>query len=350
MKKRNLTLFTAFAAAAAFAPTAQAAIIATSELNGWVRTESGTPVNWDVTADVTGRSAGTLDIDGGSTMTMYNTGVSIGGSNPGTMTVTGSGSHYDGSLGGALSIGNNAAALGTLNVEDGGWVETYQTQMGQSGNSVVTVTGAGSKLTASNRLQVGRTGTPSVTLTVADGGLVQTALLQFGEGGESTVGNVHMAVGGILAVFGDKTANPFVNGGLFTFSGTPTSEIQYDAGAGFVNMNGAAVENTDYTIEYVTTSTFINGQDVNGYTVLTLIGGTPPAASTAAITSITWGSPNASITMTGVDSTDYTCESSIDLVDWALDASAPNPINTTSSSATFDVAAGAVKKFYRIAE
>ena len=122
--------------------------------------------------------------------------------------------------------------------------------MGQNGSSVATVTGAGSKLTASNRLQVGRVGTPSVTLTVADGGLVQTALLQFGEGGESTVGNVHMAGGGILAVLGNKTANPFVNGGLFTFSGTPTSEIQYDAGAGFVNMNGAAILDTDYTLTY----------------------------------------------------------------------------------------------------
>ena len=272
MKKRNITLFTAIAAAAALAPSAQAAITATSELNGWARTESGTPVNWDVTADVGARTAGTLDIDGGSTMTMYNTGVQIGGSSAGTMTVTGSGSHYDGTLGNkSITFGNNAAALGTLNVEDGGWVETYQMAMGQNGSSVATVTGAGSKLTASNRLQVGRVGTPSVTLTVADGGLVQTALLQFGEGGESTVGNVHMAGGGILAVLGNKTANPFVNGGLFTFSGTPTSEIQYDAGAGFVNMNGAILD-TDYTLTYALTGgPTVNGQDLSGYTVLTII-------------------------------------------------------------------------------
>jgi hypothetical protein len=75
--------------------------------------------------------------------------------------------------------------------------------------------------------------------------------------------------------------------------------------------------------------------------------------STAAITSITWGSPNASITMTGVDGTDYTCESSTDLITWVTDAVAPNPIDTSTGTlgeATFDVAAGAVKKFYRIAE
>jgi len=273
MKKRNITLFTAIAAAAALAPTAQAAITATSDLNGWTRTESGTPVNWDVTNGVVGRSAGTLDIDGGSTMTMYNTGVQIGDANAGTMTVTGSGSHYDGTLGNnSITFGNNAAGLGTLNVEDGGWVETYQMAMGQNGSSVATVTGAGSKLTASNRLQVGRVGSPSVTLTVADGGLVQTALLQFGEGGESTVGNVHMAAGGILAVLGDKTANPFVSGGLFTFSGTPTSEIQYDDGSGFVNMNGAAILDTDYTLTYALTGgPTVNGQDLSGYTVLTII-------------------------------------------------------------------------------
>jgi len=251
------------------------AINATGELNGWTRTESGTPVNWDVTADVVGRSAGTLDIDGGSTMTMYDTHVQIAGGSAGTMKVTGSGSHYDGTLGNkSITFGNNAAALGTLNVEDGGWVETYQMAMGAWGNSVVTVTGAGSKLTASNRLQVGRVGTPSVTLTVAVNGLVQTVLLQFGEGGESTVGNVHMAAGGILAVFGDKTATPFVDGGMFTFAGTPTSEIQYHNGATWVNMTGAT-EGTDYTLDYKTSPYIVNGQDLDGYTVLTMP--TPPA-------------------------------------------------------------------------
>ncbi len=42
-----------------------------------------------------------------------------------------------------------------------------------------------------------------------------------------------------------------------------------------------------------------------------------------------------------------------DLITWVTDAVAPNPIDTstgTPGEATFDVAAGAVKKFYRIAE
>jgi hypothetical protein len=84
-------------------------------------------------------------------------------------------------------------------------------------------------------------------------------------------------------------------------------------------------------------------------------GGPPPAASTAAITSITWGSPNATITMTGDDLVlTYTCESSIDLINWAPEPTTPSsPIDTstgTSGEASFTVAAGVVKKFYRIAE
>ncbi len=260
--KKLITLFAIAGMVLALAPAAQANIVATSELDGWLRTESGTPVNWDVTDRVVGRSAGTLDIDGGSVLDTNTQDVFMGsyGTATGTITVTGSGSKYVSTN--MLRVGR-PGATGTLNIENGGWADLATMNMNEGGAANVTVTGAGSKLTASNRLQVGRVGTPSVTLTVADGGLVQTALLQFGEGGEFTVGNVHMAVGGILAVSGNKTANPFVNGGLFTFSGTPTSEIQYDPGTGFENMTGATA-GTDYTLALGT-------GDLDGYTVLTMV-------------------------------------------------------------------------------
>ena len=63
-----------------------------------------------------------------------------------------------------------------------------------------------------------------------------------------------MGAGGILAVLGDKTALSqaalFASGGLFTkHNAANVGEIQYDAGAGFVNMTGAT-ENTDYTLTY----------------------------------------------------------------------------------------------------
>jgi hypothetical protein len=75
------------------------------------------------------------------------------------------------------------------------------------------------------------------------------------------------------------------------------------------------------------------------------------STSTAAITSITWGSPNATIDMTGVNGTTYTCDSSTDLVTWDLDVDTdPASIVPVEGVFSFDVAADAVKKFYRIAE
>ena len=274
--KKLITLFAIAGMVLALAPAAQAAIIPTGDIADWGKTVDGVTGNWSAITGTGGRGAGTLDISGGNIVDAISAGgVLMGQSNgsAGTLTVTGPGSKY---LGADLTVGNYGGD-GTVNVTSGGSVETANFQMGSNGSSDVLVTGAGSYLSATTRLQVGRQGTPSVTLTVADGGLVQTALLQFGEGGEFTVGNVHMAVGGILAVSGNKTANPFVNGGLFTFSGTPTSEIQYDAGSGYVNMTGAT-EGADYTLTYYNSSTFINGVDVNGYTVLTML--VPPTPGT----------------------------------------------------------------------
>ena len=264
LKTTKLTAVLAIAGLVlALAPTAQAAIIPTGDIADWGKTVDGVTGNWSAITGTGGRGAGTLDISGGNIVDAISAGgVQMGQSNgsAGTLTVTGPGSKY---LGATLTVGNTNGGDGTVNVTSGGSVETANFQMGSNADAEVTVTGAGSYLSATTRLQVGRVGAPSVTLTVADGGLVQTALLQFGEGGESTVGNVHMAVGGILAVSGNKTANPFVSGGLFTNSGTPTSAIQYLDGT-WKNMNGAT-EGDDYTL------TYSDSGDFAGYTVLTRI-------------------------------------------------------------------------------
>jgi hypothetical protein len=180
---------------------------------------------------------------------------------------------------------------------------------------------------------------------------VQANNIRMGFDGNNCEGYIHMGAGGVLAVLGDKTTDPFLPNGMFTKGpGTAIGEIQYLNGSTWENMTGAAA--SLYTLEYVESETFINGQDVDGYTVLTMLDGTPPAASTAAITSITWGSPDATIEMTGVDGTTYTCDSSPDLVNWTLGVTT-DPVSLVPGASgvlTFTTAAGAVKKFYRIAE
>ena len=104
----------------------------------------------------------------------------------------------------------------------------------------------------------------------------------------------------------------------------------------------------------LTNSSVIMGLDFDGYNTdiasisAVITGG--PAPSTAAITSITWGSPNATIDMTGVNGTTYTCDSSTDLVTWDLNVATSAPIVPVGGVFSFTTAAGDPKKFYRIAE
>jgi len=110
-------------------------------------------------------------------------------------------------------------------------------------------------------------------MTVEDSGLVQTQTLRMGFDGNDCEGYVHMGEGGVLAVLDDKTTNPFLPGGMFTKGGgTAIGEIQYNPsgdGTTWLNMTGATVDD-DYTLTYYTSSHIINGQDLNGYTVLTM--------------------------------------------------------------------------------
>ncbi len=87
-------------------------------------------------------------------------------------------------------------------------------------------------------------------------------------------------VGGVLAVFGDHTTNPFVSGGMFSTRGSSTGEIQYNpSGDGTTWVNMTLAPASAYTLTYSASGPTINGQDLGGYTVLTMAGGTTPAPS-----------------------------------------------------------------------
>ena len=168
-----------------------------------------------------------------------------------------------------------------MNIEAGGWADLADLSLHQSSDAFVTVTGAGSKLTASTKVTVGnQVGSIDEILTVEDSGLVQTMALQFGLDNGSG-GYVHMGADGVLAVFGDKTGGtPFASGGLFTISGGSSfGEIQYLNGSTWENMTGAT-EGVDYTLTYAATGgPTINGQDLSGYTVLTVTQAVPESGS-----------------------------------------------------------------------
>ena len=262
MKKRNITLLTAIAAAAAFASSAQATITAnTGEFASWDKTVDGVTGNWSAFTNLGGRSTGTLEITNvglGKEADMVSGGnVSWGNA---TITVTGSGAKL---LMDSLTVVFGAGQVNTVNVTDGGLIATANYQLGAQGTSITTVSGAGSTLTATTRLQIGRNGTgSSAILSLVDGGLAITTQLQFAED-DGSGGYVQMGAGGILAVLGDKTgltqAQQFANGGLFSLNGgTRFGEIQYDAGSGFVDMAGAT-PGTDYTLTYETTGDYVGG-------------------------------------------------------------------------------------------
>jgi|GEM_PF-1622606 len=312
MKKRNLTLLTAFAAAAAFAPTAQATITGTPSLSDMPHT--GT-TDWLVTSDECCGN-GTLEIAGGSLLDMNGHYLFLGWGTATTVTVTGDGSkllHNNANADLGVTLGRNVGA-GHVIIEEGGWFEATGSgravMISQTGPGTASVSGAGSKLTSVNgQLIVGMYNNHPGIMTVDDSGLVQTKTLIMGFDGAGE-GYVHMGDGGVLAVEGNHMTNPFVSGGLFTKPGGSIGEIQYNPsgdGTTWENMNGAATEL--YTLTYAASGgPTVNGQDLSGYTVLTMLGGTTPAADPeiTSITSITsLGGGVFELTLKGENSTAY---------------------------------------------
>ena len=320
--KKIMTLLAVAGLVFALAPTAQATIsrdqnaydgtanpthgLANMKITeGYVPGGAGVPDVFDRTGDwtvTTGQDAshgyGSLEVDDGSVLT-YSSGANgcVGGQTygRGTMLVTGPGE---------VQVTNATSwhmGYGELTIGPGGWVNFadtsalyfrsstgYINDSGFTGNKI-SVTGSGSKLThlgATMNLGMNdskRTAAPALEaegiLTVADGGLVQVQAMYLSydaEGGNFSKTYVHMGVGGVLAVFGNKTlGSPFAPGADNLFTGN-LGEIRYNPSGDevtWVNMNGVKPGDI-YTLTYADSGgPTVNGQDLSGYTVLTMAGG-----------------------------------------------------------------------------
>jgi T5SS/PEP-CTERM-associated repeat protein len=251
------------------------AITATGSFNDilthpWATFDDPNPGDWKLTYFDGSIGRGTLNVAGGNLFDGNGWPVSVGwGTGTSTITVTGPDSELRNS--GTFVVGNNGSH-GDLIVEDGGCIDiSNQIFIGKTGLGTGLVTGNNSKLITDNTLQFGQqTGGAGSILTVEDSGLVAANSVQFGF--DPSSGYLHMGVAGVLAVQGSHLVNPFVTGGLFTIIGAGSvGEIQHHNGATWVNMTGA-IEGTDYTLDYKTSPYIINGQDLDGYTVLTMTG------------------------------------------------------------------------------
>ena len=296
--KKLITLFAIAGMVLALAPAAQAAITATGTLDpvATATWESGT-VSQGAFIAIGNTADGTVTVTAGSTLNITNTGgfpdeITIG-ENTGASNL----GKLDIQAGGTVNVTMNAVntmyfqvgggasgSQGLINVIGAGAalnVDAQYIQIGHNGNGEVVVDGGGvvnhtCTTPSTAELEVGSWsgGEGLLTIQGSDGSgnasTVQTQKLTLGAFG--TTGYVHMGADGVLVVDGDKTTNPFVSGGLFTLGGT--GEIQYNPSGTWVNMTGAATEGTDYTLTYAASGADpINGQDVNGYTVLTMAGG-----------------------------------------------------------------------------
>jgi len=274
LKKMILCAAVAMAALVMFSGVASAAITGTPALSTIPHTGTN---DWTVTSIDNSYGNGTLEIAGGSLLDMNGHTLALGWGSAGTVTITGAGSKL--LTNNSLPLGRNVGE-GNLIIEDGGWLENTASgrtvEITQTGPGTVSVTGADSKLTSVNgQLVVGMYTNHIGLMTVEDSGLVQTKELRMGFDGSGCEGYVHMGEGGVLAVDGDKTTNRFLPGGMFTKGGgTAIGEIQYnpsDDGTTWLNMTGAT-EGVDYTLTYYDSSYIVNGQDLDGYTVLTMPG------------------------------------------------------------------------------
>ncbi|MDQ0301180.1 autotransporter outer membrane beta-barrel domain-containing protein [Ancylobacter polymorphus] len=187
----------------------------------------------------------------------------MGTDSTGTVTVTGASSTWN--LGGAI-LGVGYEGNGTLNIEDGGTVESGAGVVGYNAGSsgTATVTGAESLWnTGIEYLYVGQFG--SGTLTIEDGGEVSSAKTFIGNEANSS-GTLNLdgdADGrGVLAtgkvVKGAGTATLNFNGGVLKatddevdfLSGFAAGDIQIEAGGAFIDTNGHDVE-ADATLQGV---------------------------------------------------------------------------------------------------
>ena len=130
-------------------------------------------------------AVGTVTIAGGTTVDVGTTILADQPTGDGTVTVTGVGSGLNISAG--FLIGNRG--VGTLDIVAGGVVTTVGMDIGATGaaNGVATVTGSGSTLGVGNMLLVGGINTNgSASLNVTDGGRVNSGQARIGGGANNT--------------------------------------------------------------------------------------------------------------------------------------------------------------------
>lgn len=129
-------------------------------------------------------SEGTLNITAGGVVSNTDGRIGHESDSIGTVTVSGEGSGWNNSS--SLNVGYSGE--GTLNISDGGVVSNTSGTIGDNSDSVgiVTVTGEGSEWNNSGDLTVGRYG-GSGTLNISDGGVVSNA--------DGRIGNSSNSVG-----------------------------------------------------------------------------------------------------------------------------------------------------------
>ncbi|WP_217429708.1 beta strand repeat-containing protein, partial [Pandoraea anapnoica] len=194
---------------------------------------------WDVNDDLI--VLGQLNVNSGGTVTNLNADINAGG----TVTVSGVGSIWNSSTG-YLYVGDGGA--GTLNINNGGQVtqtgNTFAIGFRASGVGTVTVNGQGSKLTSSDDFEIGRTG--AGTLNIEDGGTVDsrtTAVIGNNGDGVATVTgrNSNWTHTGTFSIaqFGTGTLT-IAEGGMVSVQGQSRVDIASGAGSTGVLNIGAA--------------------------------------------------------------------------------------------------------------
>jgi T5SS/PEP-CTERM-associated repeat protein len=266
-----------------FAAGSQAAITPTGNIN------PADPATWTAATNgsVGYSSVGTLEINGGSSITSNNSYLGYNSGANGTVTITGAGSSWanNGDLivgragtgtltlldGGSISnnygtIGWLEGSVGTVTVDNSVWINNTSLNIGTYGNGTltisgggevsnignssigyfggstgaVTVTGTGSNWTNTNDLRVGVGGTGA--LNILDGGAVESGSSIIGHGssgnGTVTVDNATWTIGqgSVIGSEGNGSLN-ILNGGTVVSSGW--SHIGNNAGAtGEVTITG----------------------------------------------------------------------------------------------------------------
>lgn len=206
---------------------------------------------------------GNLNISNGGKVTC-NDGADIASNSTGigTVTVTGDGSEWITDTHGYDWLYVGDYGTGSLNISDGGLVNSANSIIGNYGGSGATmVTDSGSQWINSNDLAVGFGGYG--TLTIKNGGMVTVGgLLYIDDFGSDEDSFVHMAAGGMLALYDSNwEAGDDIEDFLDLAQGT--DEICYNNGSAWDNIINATV-NIDYTLEHITDG------DLAGYTVLTV--------------------------------------------------------------------------------